>query len=348
MKKLLSVLLALSMLAALPLLSSAEEEKVLNIFSWDGYVDYASVIQPFEEQTGIKVNYAPFSTNDEMLKKLQENGASEYDLVIASDYILNTARLEGLMLPLDKEQLPNFANLDERFISQYFDPDNEYVVPYMSGIPLIVYNPDMVQIEIDGFEDLWDPSLVDSIGLIDDARVSIGMVLLSMGQSMNTTDDAVLAQAKEKLFALRENIHVLEYENLHNSLISGDISVAYTFTPYVALALDANPNLQVVWPKEGLGFGIDGAFIPANAPHPDNAHAFLNYLLDGQVAATTAEWQYYCTPNAAAQKFLSDAYKNNTVFNGIYDRIGDAEYVMNLGADESKFQDIWTEFKLLF
>ena len=348
MKKLLSVLLALSMLAALPLLSSAEEEKVLNIFSWDGYVDYASVIPPVEQQTGIKVNYAPFSTNDEMFKKLQENGASEYDLVIASDYILNTARLEGLMLPLDKEQLPNFANLDERFISQYFDPDNEYVVPYMSGIPLIVYNPDMVQIEIDGFEDLWDPSLADSIGLIDDARVSIGMVLLSMGQSMNTTDDAVLAQAKEKLFALRENIHVLEYENLHNSLISGDISVAYTFTPYVALALDANPNLKVVWPKEGLGFGIDGAFIPANAPHPDNAHAFLNYLLDGQVAATTAEWQYYCTPNAAAQEFLSDAYKNNTVFNGIYDRSGDAEYVMNLGADESKFQDIWTEFKLLF
>ena len=348
MKKLLSVLLALSMLAALPLLSSAEEEKVLNIFSWDGYVDYASVIQPFEQQTGIKVNYAPFSTDDEMFKKLQENGASEYDLVIASDYILNTARLEGLMLPLDKEQLPNFANLDERFISQYFDPDNEYVVPYMSGIPLIVYNPDMVQIEIDGFEDLWDPSLADSIGLIDDARVSIGMVLLSMGQSMNTTDDAVLAQAKEKLFALRENIHVLEYENLHNSLISGDISVAYTFTPYVALALDANPNLQVVWPKEGLGFGIDGAFIPANAPHPDNAHTFLNYLLDGQVAAVTAEWQYYCTPNAAAQEFLPNAYKNNPVFNGIYDRIGDAEYVMNLGADESKFQDIWTEFKLLF
>ena len=348
MKKLLSVLLALSMLAALPLLSSAEEEKVLNIFSWDGYVDYASVIQPFEQQTGIKVNYAPFSTNDEMFKKLQENGASEYDLVIASDYILNTARLEGLMLPLDKEQLPNFANLDERFISQYFDPDNEYVVPYMSGIPLIVYNPDMVQIEIDGFEDLWDPSLADSIGLIDDARVSIGMVLLSMGQSMNTTDDAVLAQAKEKLFALRENIHVLEYENLHNSLISGDISVAYTFTPYVALALDANPNLKVVWPKEGLGFGIDGAFIPANAPHPDNAHTFLNYLLDGQVAATTAEWQYYCTPNAAAQEFLSDAYKNNPVFNGIYDRIGDAEDVLSLGADESKFQDSWTEFKLLF
>ncbi len=347
MKKLLSLLLALSMLT-ISLVSLAEEEKVLNVFSWDGYIDYETVIKPFEQETGIKVNYAPFSTNEEMLKKLQENGASEYDIVLASDYILNTARQENLMQKLNKDLIPHYANLNPVFTSQYFDPDNEYVAPYMSGIPLIVYNPDMVEIEIDGFEDLWDPSLKDSLGLIDDARVTIGMVLLSMGQSMNTTDDAVLAQAKEKLFAIRENVHMLEYENLHNSLVSGDISVAYTFTPFVALALDANPDLAVVWPKEGLGFGIDGMFIPANAPHPENANTFINYLLDGQIAATCAEWQYYCSPNAAAQDYLSDAYKENTVFNGIYDRIGDAEYVKDLGADENKFQDIWTEFKLTF
>ena len=196
MKKLLSLLLALSMLT-IPFASMAEEEKVLNIFSWDGYIDYETVIKPFEQETGIKVNYAPFSTNEEMLKKLQENGASEYDVVLASDYILNTARQEGLMQKLNKDLIPNYQNLNPEFTSQYFDPDNEYVAPYMSGIPLIIYNPDLVDIEIDGFEDLWDPSLKDSLGLIDDARVTIGMVLLSMGQSMNTTDDAVLAEAKE-------------------------------------------------------------------------------------------------------------------------------------------------------
>lgn len=347
MKKLLSLLLALSMLT-IPFASMAEEEKVLNIFSWDGYIDYETVIKPFEQETGIKVNYAPFSTNEEMLKKLQENGASEYDVVLASDYILNTARQEGLMQKLNKDLIPNYQNLNPEFTSQYFDPDNEYVAPYMSGIPLIIYNPDLVDIEIDGFEDLWDPSLKDSLGLIDDARVTIGMVLLSMGQSMNTTDDAVLAEAKEKLFSIRDNVHMLEYENLHNSLVSGDIAVAYTFTPFVALALDANPDLKVIWPKEGLGFGIDGLFIPANAPHAGNANIFINYLLDGQVAATCAEWQYYCSPNAAAQDFLSDAYRENTVFSGIFDRVKDAEYVKDLGADESKFQDIWTEFKLMF
>ena len=347
MKKTLSLILALLVvLMALP--ACAEEEKVLNIFTWDGYIDYETVIKPFEEQTGIKINYAPFSSNEEMYKKLEENGASEYDVVLASDYILNASREAGMMQPLNKEVLTNWGNLDERFLSQYFDPDNEYVVPYVSGIPLIVYNPDYVDIDIKGFNDLWDESLKDSIGLIDDARVTIGMVLLSMGQYMNVTDDEILAQAKEKLFALKDNIHMLEYENLHNALIAGDISVAYTFTPFVALALDANPDLKLVYPEEGIGFGIDGLFIPKNAPHPENANLFLNYLMDAQVAATTVEWQYYCSPNKAALEVVADWYKNNEVFTGLYDHLDEGEYIMNLGADEAKFQDIWTEFKLLF
>lgn len=218
-----------------------------------GYIDYETVIKPFEQETGIKVNYATFSSNEEMYEKLSAVGGGDYDVVLASDYILNTTREAGLMQPFDTSIVDNYANLNEGFTHQFFDPDNQYVVPYVSGIPLIVYDPSVVDIDIKGFNDLWDPSLEDSLGLIDDARVTLGMVLLSMHQSMNTTDDAVLAEAAEKLDALRPNIHVLEYENLHNYLVSGDISVAYTFTPFVALALDANPDLKVVWPEGGSG-----------------------------------------------------------------------------------------------
>lgn len=326
---------------------TAKEEAVLNIFSWEGYIDYTTVLAPFEEETGIKVNYATFASNEEMFEKLSAVGGGDYDIVLASDYILNTAREAGLMQKFDPSIVTNYGNLNPGFTHQFFDPENEYVIPYMSGIPLIVYNPDAVSIEIDGFEDLWDPSLKDSLGLIDDARVTIGMVLLSMGQSMNTTDEAVLAEAAKKLDALKENIHVLEYENLHNYLVAGDVAVAYTFTPYVGLALDANPELKVVWPKEGLGFGIDGIFIPVNAPHAKNANLLLEYLLRPEVAATCAEWQYYCSPNAAAQDALSDAYKSRPEFMGIFDRMDDAEYVLNLPSEEEqKFQDIWTTFKL--
>ena len=351
MKKILCVLLALLALASVACAETvnSEDKPVLNIFTWEGYIDYETVIKPFEEETGIKVNYATFASNEEMYEKLKAAHGGDYDIILASDYMLNTVREAGLMQKFDASIVTNYGNLNEGFTHQYFDPDNEYVVPYVSGIPLIVYNPAEVDVEIKGFNDLWNPALKDSLGLIDDARVSIGMVLLSMGQSMNTTDEAVLAEAAEKLDALRANIHVLEYENLHNYLVSGDIDVAYTFTPFVALALDANPDLEVVWPEEGLGFGIDGCFIPVNAPHAKNANLFLEFLLRPEIASICAQWQYYCSPNAAAQEILPDWYKENPVFNGIYDRIGDAEYIKNLSsADEQKFQDIWTKFKLSF
>ena len=351
MKKLFALLLALTMLGACAAAETANQvdEPVLNIFTWEGYIDYETVIKPFEEETGIKVNYATFASNEEMYEKLSAVNGGDYDIILASDYILNTTREAGLMQKFDPEIVSNFGNLNPDFTHQYFDPDSEYVVPYVSGIPLIVYDPSVVDVEIKGFNDLWNPALKDSIGLIDDARVTIGMVLLSMGQSMNTTDDAVLAEAAEKLAALKDNIHMLEYENLHISLVQGDISVAYTFTPFVALALDDNPNLKVVWPEEGLGFGIDGCFIPVNAPHAKNANLFLEFLLRPEIASVCAQWQYYCSPNAAAQELLPDWYKENPVFNGINDRIADAEYVKNLSsADEQKFQDIWTKFKLSF
>ena len=349
MKKLFVLLLALAMLCSCALAETvnAKDEAVLNIFTWEGYIDYETVIKPFEDETGIKINYATFASNEEMYEKLSAAKGGDYDIILASDYMLNRTREDGLMQKFDPEIVTNYGNLNADFTHQFFDPDNEYVVPYVSGIPLIVYDPSVVGIEIKGFNDLWDPSLTDALGLIDDARVTIGMVLLSMGQSMNTTDEAVLAEAAEKLAALKDNIHVLEYENLHNYLVSGDVSVAYTFTPFVALALDANPDLAVVWPEEGLGFGIDGCFIPVNAPHAKNANLFLEFLLRPEIAAVCAEWQYYCSPNAAAMEVISDWYKENPVFTGIYDRIGDAEYVKNLSsADEQKFQDIWTKFKL--
>ena len=349
MKKLFVLLLTLAMLCTCALAETvnARDEAVLNIFTWEGYIDYETVIKPFEEETGIKVNYATFASNEEMYEKLAAAKGGDYDIILASDYMLNRVREDGLMQKFDPEIVDNYGNLNPDFTHQFFDPDNEYVVPYVSGIPLIVYDPSVVGIEIKGFNDLWDASLTDSLGLIDDARVTIGMVLLSMGQSMNTTDEAVLAEAADKLAALKDNIHVLEYENLHNYLVSGDIAVAYTFTPFVALALDANPDLKVVWPEEGLGFGIDGCFIPVNAPHAKNANLFLEFLLRPEIAAVCAEWQYYCSPNAAAMEVISDWYKENPVFTGIYDRIGDAEYVKNLSsADEQKFQDIWTTFKL--
>ena len=349
MKKIFALLLAMLALVTCAVAETVntKDEAVLNIFSWEGYIDYATVIAPFEEETGIKVNYATFASNEEMFEKLSAVNGGDYDIILASDYMLNATREAGLMQKFDPSIVTNFSNLNPDFTGKFFDPTNEYVMPYVSGIPLIVYDPAVVEKEIKGFNDLWDPALADTLGLIDDARVTIGMVLLSMGQSMNTTDEAILAEAAKKLDELKANIHVLEYENLHNYLVSGDIGVAYTFTPFVGLALDANPDLKVVWPEEGLGFGIDGCFIPVNAPHAKNANMFLEFLLRPEIAAVCAEWQYYCSPNAAALEVIGDWFKARSEFMGLYERMDDAEFVLNLAPEfEQKFQDIWTTFKL--
>ena len=320
------------------------EEKVLNFFSWATYIDDATVAR-FTEQTGIRVNYTTFASNEEMLLKMTMTG-NDYDVILASDYAINMLRKDGKLLPLDKEKLPNYANLDPAFLGQYYDENNEYTVPYTAGTPLIVYNPDLVDIEITGYEDLWNPALKDSVVIIDDARNIIGITLKTLGYSFNTTDDGQLAQAREKLMQLRPNIRSFNYDTPHNDLISGEVSVGYMFTPFVLLAMDEMPNLKVVYPKEGMGFGIDSLVISASAPHPDNAHVLLNFLLDSQVAGNTAAMQYYLSPVATAYEFIPEYLRDNPAIRIPPEILGETEFIKDLGEYESKYQEIWAEFKL--
>ncbi len=346
MRKTLALFLAaLLALAALPS-AIAQEEKVLNLFTWATYIDDATIAK-FSESTGIRVNYTNFESNEEMLIKMAGAGTG-YDVILASDYAINMLRKGDKLLKLDKALLPDFSNLDPAFLNQYYDEDNEFSIPYTAGTPLIVYNPALVDpaIEITGYESLWDERLKDSIVLIDDARNIIGITLKTLGYSFNTTDDAALEQAREKLFKLRPNVRVFNYNTPHQDLINGDVSVGYMFTPFVLLAMDGNPELKVVYPSEGMGFGIDSLVIARDAPHPQNAHALLNFLLDSQVAANTPAMQYYLSPVAAAYPLIPEYLRNNPAINIPKELLGQTEFIMDLGDYEQVYQSIWAEFKL--
>jgi spermidine/putrescine transport system substrate-binding protein len=302
-------------------------------------------VAKFTEETGIKVNYTTFASNEEMLLKMSMS-SNEYDVILASDYAINTLRKQDKLQKLDKSLLPNYDNLDPAFLSQYYDENNEYTVPYTAGTPLIVVNPDLTDVEITGYEDLWKPELKDSIVIIDDARNIVGITLKTLGYSFNTTDDKELAEAKEKLMTLRPNIRAFNYDTPHNDMLSGEVSVGYMFTPFVLLAMDGNPDLKVVYPKEGMGFGIDSLVIPANAPHPKNAHALLNFLLDSEVAGNTAGMQYYLSPVKTAYEFIPKYLRDNPAIRIPEEILGETEFIMDVGEAESKFQEIWAEFKL--
>ena len=317
----------------------------LNIFTWDGYIP-ADVQEEFTAETGIKINMSNFESNEEMLTKLEATGGGDYDIVIASDYIIEIMRKKGgLMKELDKSKIPNYGNIDPNFQSQFYDPDNLYTIPYGPGTPLIVYDPEAVSIDIQGYADLWDPSLKDSIVAMDDGRNMIGITLKTMGKSFNETDPAVLEQAKEKLLELKPNIRTLAMNNLQDVILSGEATVGYMFTSQVVLALQADPDLKVVYPEEGMGFGIDNIFVPAQAPNEDNAYTFINYILDGEVGAKISSQIQYLCPNSAAAEYLPEEYKNNPALYIPSDIMGNTEFIQDVGEAVSIYDKIWTEFK---
>ena len=344
MKRILSLVLVLML--CLPLVSAmAEEEKVLNIFTWEYYIDDETLAN-FTAETGIEINYATFASNEEMLMKLQANGATEYDIILASDYILSMAHKEGLLLPLDREKLTGWDNLNPYYLNQYFDLENVYTMPYAAGVPGIIYDPSRVSFEITSFADLWNEEFTDNLCLLDDARVMIGAVLKTLGYSYNTTDEAQLAEAKAKLMELRKNVRVLDYDTAYMHVLSGEVLAAYVFTPYAVIAEMENPDIKCVFPKEGIGFGIDSLAIPANAPHPENAHLLLDFLLRPEVAAHVAECQWYANPNLAAEELISDEFKAYAALNVPEELLATKEFVQDVGEFESVFQDMWLEFKL--
>jgi len=341
MKRLIALLLALLMFV--PAFATAEE-KVLNILSWEGYVD-ADTLANFEAETGIKVIWSPMDSIDSMLLKVTQGGGSDYDLILSSDYSLDILRQEGYLQKLDHGKLSNYSNLNPSFLNQKYDPQNEYVIPYVAGATLIVYDPTIVPFEIKGYSDLWNEELAGSIAVLENARVLCGMVLKAMGKSMNETDPAILAEMKEKLLPLYQNIYSFGDQETYTTLVSGETSVAYTYAAFAQLLLQDRPDLKVVYPEEGLGFGIDGFVIPDGAKNTDNAHVFLDYLMRPEIAAHNAEYQGYMCVNKAAEPYLSKAFLDSPAMNIPDEILLTAEFVESVGASETTFQEIYTAFK---
>lgn len=316
----------------------AGDDKELVLFTWEGMFPQ-EVLDDFEKETGVKVVYSNFDTDETMLEKLSMAKGGDYDIVIADDYILETAIQEGLAEKLDKDSLENIENINPLYQGQFYDPDDEYTVPYGAGIPLIVYDPEQVDIDIKGYKDLWDPSLEDSIALTANYRVINGITQLSMGESMNEEDVDVIKKTGEKLLELAPNVRLIQDDNTQNALLNGEASVAFLYTSQVTQALKDNPDLKVVYPEEGLGFGILGTFIPSEAPNAEAANEFINYLLQPEVTAKCINSVGYYNTNKAADDLVDE----NLV---VPDDVTKGESIENVSQEaEQEYNKIWTEFK---
>ena len=315
---------------------AASDEMVL--YTWEGMFP-EEVLEGFEEETGVKIVYSNFDTDETMLEKLSMAKGGDYDVIIADDYILETAIQEGLMEKLDKEKLSGYENINPLYQGQFYDPEDEYVVPYGAGIPLIVYDPEMVDVEIKGYEDLWNPELEDSVALTANYRVINGITNLALGKSMNEEDVDSIKKTGEKLLELAPNVRLIQDDNTQNALLSGEASVAFLYTSQVMAALAENPDLEVVYPKEGLGFGVMGMFIASDAPNKEAAYQFVDYILQPEVAAQCFDYiGFYCTNKAADDLVNPDLVVPDSVTSG--------EIIQNVSQEaEEQYNKNWTEFR---
>lgn len=355
MKKSVSLILkkslALLLIAALTMTlfagcSNAKSGETLTLFTWEGMFPQ-EILDGFEAETGITINYQNFDYDETMLAKLQTAKGGDYDLVIADDYIIETVIAEGLAQKLDVSKLSGYSGINPLYQGQFYDPTNEYTIPCGAGVQTIVYNPDMVDIEIKGYADLWDPSLKDSLGMIANYRVINGMALKVLGESYNIEDVSKIEAASEKLKALAPNVRLIKDDYLESDLLSGEVNAAIMYTSQVTSAKLTDPNLEIVFPEEGIGFGIMAGFIPSDAPNAEAAYQFLDYILQPENAAKYFEHLgYYCT-TLAAEEYISEEYRGFLTLPSNF-TADDMEMIQNISADaDAAHALVWTEFKSL-
>jgi spermidine/putrescine-binding protein len=330
--------------------SSQTSSTELNLYGWSDYIPQ-QLLDNFTAKYGIKVNYDTYSSNEEMLAKLQA-GASGYDVVIPSDYTDTIMIKQGMLDPLDMSQLPNFSNLDQRYINPDYDPGSKYTIPYQVGTTALVYDKTTVPFEPKSYSDLWDPRFKGRLVMLDDEREVIGMALQVLGYDRNTTDPNQLQQAEQKLIALKPNILKFDSDTPETSIISGEAWAGLVYNGNASLAFASDSNVMYICPTEGCGIWIDTLAIPKGAPHKDAAMKFLNFVLDPAQSILITEGFMYSNPNDAAITYLKTAdptfyasYMASSSMNPSPAFLGNAKPIVDVGNATTLYDSLWTDFK---
>ena len=342
---LMSVVLCTGLLAGCGKDAAQESKGELNVFIWTEYVSEAA-IQAFEQETGIKVNVSTFSSNEDMLAKFKSEAEGTYDVLLPSDYAVEYLVAQDKLMELDKTKLPNIENINSAFLNPSFDEGNKYSMPYEGGVACIAVNKSKVDKEITSYDDLFDPSLKGQLVVLDDYRAVIGMTARSMGYSMNETDDAKLSEIQEKLLTLKDNVKLYDSDSPKSALISGDCTVGMVWSAEVALSMDENPDIEIVYPEEGAYVFLDNWVIPKGAKNVDNAYAFINYMMSAEAAKMNIEDFPYLCPNDAALALMGEEYTGNISKNVPAEVVASGEYVKYLDSDTlAKYDEMWTKLK---
>lgn len=311
MKKTLSLLLAALIFALLLSGCGSSDQLTLNVYNWgeyisDGSEDSFDTIREFEKWyeanygQKLKVNYDTYASNEDMYNKIS-SGAVSYDVIIPSDYMIARMKDEGMLLPLDFDNIPNYQYIDENFRGLYYDPDNQYTVPYTYGMVGIIYNANIVdEADAQGWDLMWNSKYAGNILQFNNSRDAFGTAQYKLGLDVNDTDQAKWDAALVELKTQAPLVKSYVMDEVYNMMESGEAAIAPYYAGDYFTMLDAqadNVDLRFYYP-DPTNFFVDAMCIPSCCQNKELAEIFINYMLSAEPAIANAEYIYYATPNS--------------------------------------------------
>ena len=321
---------------------AAPAERVLNVYIWSNYIA-PETVRKFEQRHGVRVNVDLYDTNEALLAKIQAGNAA-YDVVCPSNYSIQILRAQDLLLPLDHTALPHRVNLEPALLDKPYDPGNRYSMPYFWGTCGIGYDRRRTG-PVDSWDALWDKRFAGRILMLDDAREAIGAALKRRGRSLNATDEGWLRDAQRQLIDQKPLVRVYDSGSFDAALLSGDVWLAQGWSGQLAKVRGENPDLEYVVPKEGSSLFVDSLAIPKSAPHPELAHAFLDFVMEAEIAAEICRTMQYSTPNRAAVALLPPEITGNPAIFPPPDVLRRVELIEDIGDATVLYDRLWTEVK---
>ena len=316
--------------------------ETISVYNWGDYIE-PSVIDVFEAETGIRVIYETFETNEDMYAKIAMGGSS-YDVIVPSDYMIERMIQEKLLRPINWDNVPNVRNIDPRFMHESYDPQAAYSVPYTWGTMGILYNTETVLEVPDSWDVLMDDTYKMDMFMLNAPRDTTAIALVMAGHDLNSTDEQDLQDAKELLIAQKPLVLAYVVDEVKDKMISGEASVALVWSGDATFCMSESDTLNYVVPKEGSNIFYDSMCIPHNARNVSGAEKFINFMCRADVAAANYNYVGYAIPNTAAiEVWGEEEYNASPVNNPPQEALDKCQVFKYLGDDTRLYDQIWTE-----
>ena len=318
--------------------------KTVSVMIYSEYIN-PGLLKNFEKETGYAVNLELYEAQEEMIVKLQTAGTKKYDVIIASDVVIQQMIQSELVAPIDTTKIPNRVNVAPQFLGQAYDPTNAYSLPYLWGTTGILFRGEKIHPDSASYSMLFDAkNTKGNFSLLNESRSMLSMALRAIGYDANSIKQEEINKAVDFILQAKKDPHFVGFEGSvagKNKVLSGENWAAIVFNGEAQAAINKDSTLQFVIPKEGSFMWVDAMLLSAKASNVEGAYAFMNYILDANNGAQLAKYINYATPNKASLEVIDEKFKSNRVINPNEQEIKRMELLQDLGENTKFYDEAW-------